>query len=133
MYIDQKDVKFIIRALPEDNGPEGVFNSGNTDRQAKTCLRIRKEMEWNVWAWCIVQVKAQYMGLTAVEYLGACNYKSQSQFEEDYYYDQMKRLCIDSLCKQIEQIIIKHGGIRKDYEARLEREAYWSHQITTEA
>ena len=72
MYIDQKDVKFTIRALPENNG----------------------------WALCIVQVEAQYMGLTAVEYL----YDTPENNLADGAFDQMKRLCIDSLCKQIEQI-----------------------------
>lgn len=88
----------------EDTDPEGHFDSGDADTDAALCATIRAESEWNVWAWCVVKVEAEYLGHTGTEYLGGCSYKDRAEFEQsDGYHGQMVDDALDALAHSILQ------------------------------
>jgi hypothetical protein len=60
----------------------------------------------DIWAWCSVEVKCSYKGLTASDYLGGCSYKSKKDFiANSGYYEDMVQTCLDGLQKQLEELV----------------------------
>ena len=48
---------------------------------------VIEESEHNPWAWCVVEVKASWLGLQASTFLGCCSYRSESDFKVDGYIE----------------------------------------------
>ena len=65
------------------------------------------EMEWNEWAWCVVEVKAQWEGLTASTILGGVVEKNEQSFRENGYFDDMKHEAMTELVEQAKKIAQK--------------------------
>jgi len=85
---------FVYRldALPEDDGPEGHFASGDDEQDAKWIAEIREDMEWNEWAWCVARVSVWHSAapeLKGTAYLGGCSYKDADDFRAGGYYTDM--------------------------------------------
>ena len=79
--------------------------SGDEKADKRAEDRILRQLEnGNQWAWCTIEVKASYKGLTASDFLGCCSYKSQKDFEKDVYYVDMKKQAFDSLIEQIKTL-----------------------------
>lgn len=83
--IKTDDVEWTIEAMPENDGPEGSSASGDDDLDKADWAEIRKEMEWNEWAWCVAKVTGTWNGLEATAYLGGCSYATKHDFEIDDY------------------------------------------------
>jgi hypothetical protein len=79
-----KNLSIEVDAFPEDFGPEGQFDD------PKDLALVKKRMARSVWGWCSVRVRAKWKGLTAVDYLGGCSYKSEEDFiKTSGYYEDM--------------------------------------------
>jgi hypothetical protein len=80
-----------VVALPETEGPEGFFATGDDRADAATVADILDRMEYNDWAWCVASVSLSWNGLRETEYLGACSYSSRQDFIENsgYYLDMV--------------------------------------------
>jgi hypothetical protein len=70
--------------------------------------KLLKESEYNPWVWCDITVTATYTTPSGVShkehsYLAACNYESKEDFiENSGYYEDMKKDCINELCKKLQ-------------------------------
>jgi len=85
-------IRYRVTPEPEWDGPEGHFSTGNDDDDAEICAQIRRDAEWNDWAWCSVCVTCTIPGYDAEghDYLGGCNYASKEDFcQEGGYYEDM--------------------------------------------
>ena len=59
----------------------------------------------NEWAWCTVEVRASFRGLTASDFLGCCSYASEEQFREPGgYFDDMVSQATEELAKQVKEL-----------------------------
>ena len=100
-------VEYTIHLHEEYDDPEGYFATGDDELDGKICRDIRESAESNQWAWCVVEVKANYEGIFGNDFLGACNYASEKDFRESGYFDNMKAQALDELCKKLEKLQIK--------------------------
>lgn len=65
----------------------------------------------NEWAWCSVEVVAEFNELKASDYLGACSYKSEDDFKSGGYYEDMKERAFEQLVDDIQKLqIYKKAG-----------------------
>jgi len=100
--LTEDEVEFEVEAEPEYIAPEGCFASGDDEADAEMCKQIRKDAEWNEWAWCCVKVTARWKGYKAVDYLGACSYESKEDFmQPGGYFDSMKHEALTALNKNL--------------------------------
>ena len=115
------DVVVTLEALPEDDGPEGHFASGNDEWDREDVARIRRDMEWNEWAWCCAHVRVYLRGaverpgyvsqtlkgLHGDDYLGGCDYASAEDFRAGGYYDDMVAEALADLQAKVDAIVEK--------------------------
>jgi hypothetical protein len=93
------EVRIILH--PEDLG-ELHSERGGID---KDCIaNISKELDWNPWAWCQVEVKLSLDGLSASAYLGCCSYEGEDDFKRSGYYEQMVEEAYDELNKKLDAL-----------------------------
>jgi hypothetical protein len=60
---------------------------------------VIEELEYNLWAWCVVEVKACWKGLKASTFLGGCSYRSEADFKAGGYFDDM----VDEVLKELSE------------------------------
>lgn len=103
-------IKYRLEAFPEDISIEGnVLASGNSDEDRKAEQWVRDSLEsGNEWAWCSVKVTAYIdlpgLDLEESDYLGACSYKSQRDFEKGGYFEDMKLEAKTRLLRRLAEI-----------------------------
>lgn len=103
-------VDYTIECLPEDEGPEGHFATGDDEQDRLICEDIRAQLNrGNEWAWCVVKVTASVEldgeRFTGEDYLGACSYDSEADFIGDGntgYFPDMKASALADLEKTLE-------------------------------
>lgn len=79
-----KHAEVTVNAEPEHLHPRDCMEN------VEEIDRIVKEAEWNVWAWCSVEVKVSWNGLSESEFLGGCSYDSEADFKQPGgYYDDL--------------------------------------------
>lgn len=72
-----------VECIPEDESPEGCFASGDDAADAEQVRCILDELKaGNEWAWCYVEVRVTFDGLTGKSGLGGCCYAHRADFEE---------------------------------------------------
>lgn len=100
-------VEFEIILHNEDQPVRGnAIASGDDKYDTKVENRIIKQLEsGNLWAWCVVEVKATFEDLEASDYLGGCSYRNQRDFEKGGYYEDMKDRAFEALSAKVEKII----------------------------
>lgn len=94
-----------ITIHPEDLPIRGnlVFSGdGVLDKQLENA--VIEELEHNPWAWCVVEVRASWLGLRASTFLGGCSYRSENDFKVGGYYDDMVEEVIEELVKNVNEI-----------------------------
>ncbi len=92
----EKGFTFEVLCHPEDMPYKGHCSAIDPETDAATETWIRKELSnGNMWAWCMVEVRATKDDITGVDYLGACSYWSEKQFRRCGYYPDMQRAAID--------------------------------------
>lgn len=96
-------VKFEIILHEEHASIRGNCMASGDDAFDEKCARkIERQLDrGNLWAWCTVEVKATYKGLTASDYLGCCSYSSERSFKRDGYYEDMKQTAFDEIIKAL--------------------------------
>jgi hypothetical protein len=99
----QATIEIIIH--PEDLLIRGNLVASGDDALDKQLEdAVIEELEHNPWAWCVVEVKATWMGLGASTFLGGCSYRSENDFKVDGYYDDMVNEVIKELVKNVNEI-----------------------------
>jgi hypothetical protein len=66
---------------------------------------VIEESEHTPWAWCFVELKATWKGLSHSEYLGCCSYRSEGDFRVDGYFNDMVAEAIEQLHQKAKNII----------------------------
>lgn len=102
---DRAKVQYRIEIQPEHIPIEGnAIASGDAEYDAKVEQDIIAQLEsGNLWAWCCVRVVAYIEGidLEGDDYLGACSYKSEEDFKQGGYFEDMCNVARDELLKKI--------------------------------
>ena len=83
------EITFSIKVHPEDTHPRDHFAYDTEEENESMVNEILAKLEWNEWAWCLVQVVAEYGSLSATTFLGGCSYDSEKAFREDAYFSDM--------------------------------------------
>jgi len=99
---DAADVTYTIECMPEEEGPEGFFASGDDEQDAEDCRRIRADLQWNEWAWFCARVTASWGGFEGDDYLGGCSYRDEADFRACTFED-MQELALDDLKAELER------------------------------
>lgn len=98
-------IKYTVECLPEDEPVRGnAMLSGDADVDKECEDKILADLEWNQWAWCCVEVTAEWRGLKERVYLGCSSYAN----EEDFKKDQYESMCAEAregLLKRVRDII----------------------------
>ncbi len=83
--------------------------AGSFDDPADVAWVKRELKDGNEWAWCSVEVRAEWWNrktgktYSGVAYLGGCSYESEASFKQPGgYYDDMKKEAYDDLVSNIE-------------------------------
>lgn len=96
------DVDFEILVHPEDTPVEGNASAIDEETDEQIANNIYEQLDnGNIWAWCTVEVKASYKGISASDYLGCCSYKDEADFKNDGYYKDMKQIAFDNLIEEL--------------------------------
>ena len=103
----ENEVEYSVHLHPEYDGPEGHFDTGDSEEDAKICRKIREDAEWNEWAWCTVEVRATWKCVSGNDFLGACSYASEDDFKHGGYFEDMKAEAFAELCSKIESLQVK--------------------------
>ena len=108
--LTQNDIDWTISIEPMEEGPEGFFALGDDNEDQAICEKIRADWEFNDWAWCTVKVTGEWEGLTFDDYLGACSYRSESDFiENSGYYEDMQAEITAELNRHAARIAVNYG------------------------
>lgn len=102
--LTENEVTFELSISDEDTSPRGNVDSGDAEADKALEDEILSRLDrGDLWAWCIVEVKAiwtspsgkRYMGN---DYLGGCSYRDEKNFTtEDGYYPDMKKAALADL------------------------------------
>ncbi len=97
--LDPAEVVFFVICHPEQRHVRGNAMHSDCeayDRKVEDSVIAGIE-RGNAWAWCCIEVRAEWGGLAGVDYLGCCSYESEAAFEADGYYASMKAEALDDL------------------------------------
>ena len=99
-------ISFEIIILPEETIIEGNLIDSGDDNQDKLDEKtvIDDLLSGNQWAWCNVEVRGEYLGLSASDYLGCCSYKSEQDFKTGGYYTDMIDIVATEIQDQYDKI-----------------------------
>ncbi len=97
------EVEVSLETARDEHGPEGCFDGGDDGKDEEMVREIRERMaRGDVWAWCVVTVKARWNGFSGSDVLGGCSYKDEADFrEEGGYYEDMVAEALDDLNKSV--------------------------------
>jgi hypothetical protein len=98
-------VTFSLFAHPEDTPIHGNASEIDEETDRETEEWILSELDsGNVWAWCTVEVRAEYAGIVGKDFLGCCSYLSEEDFKKDVYFEDMKKEAFRNLVNQLEEL-----------------------------
>lgn len=88
-----------VDALEEHEDPADSFAGDDAELDAQTVAKIREDYEnGNPWAWTCIRVRAEFLGHSGEDYLGACSYESRADFQRTSgYYDDMLQSALDQV------------------------------------
>lgn len=105
MRIELRDMKpeYEIIVHPEDMLIRGNYIISGDEAYDKQQEDLAlKELEWNEWAWCCVEVRISFNHWSESAYLGGCSYKDEDEFiTHSGYYEQMKEDALEELAATI--------------------------------
>lgn len=106
---------YTIRIHPEDMPVRGnAIASGDDDFDKKVEDELIERLDnGDLWAWCCVEVVAEYGGFTGSAYLGGCSYKDEQDFAAGGYNEDMK----DEAREALEDELRKAAEVAADYFA----------------
>lgn len=103
----ENEAQISIHVHPEDSSIKGYIDSGDPVADRQWELEVIAESQWNEWAWCVVEVKARWEGLSASAYLGGVVEKNEESFRANGYFDDLKHEAISELVEQVTKITQK--------------------------
>lgn len=97
------DVEWEVIARPEDFSPEDDLDEAtHADLLEEIADRLNSGDQW---AWCCVEVRGEFRGLTASDFLGGCCYRDAKEFTQpDGYYPQMQAEVLAQLQAQFDSL-----------------------------
>jgi hypothetical protein len=95
---DVAEIEIVLHI--EDMDPSDSFDD------ADTIQHIYEKARFSMWAWCCVEVKASYLGVSESEYLGACSYDGEADFKASGYYDDMRLEALHRLGESLKTIAV---------------------------
>jgi len=102
--IPEDEVTYTLECSPEDIPVRGnALASGDDEEDALAEDRILNDLDCgNEWAWCRVDVYAEWNGFQGRDSLGACSYRDEDDFKAPGgYYEDMKERALDDLYAQV--------------------------------
>ena len=111
--VQDNAIKYSIKIHPEKTPIKGnAMDSGDPDYDARVEKGIRDRLNrGNRWAWCTVEVIAEYESFTNSAYLGCCNFSSKKDFIDSGYYDDMKSEAKDGLIQELKSASIAYAAL----------------------
>jgi len=102
-----QDVEFVLECEEEHIPVRGNLSvSGDDAQDRKDENKVLRQLEYgNQWAWCSVKMTAKYKEFEGVDYLGGCSYKSEKDFREGGYFEDMKVQALEALNTNIANIV----------------------------
>ncbi len=91
------EIQIIVH--PEDIPIKGNVQVIDDEEDARAEQAIQDELDrGNRWAWCCVEVRAEFRGLTGTAILGGCSYESEEDFKAPGgYFDDLRTEATDEL------------------------------------
>ena len=84
----------------EDSEPKDSFDFPEDIEHVRESLA-----NGNEWAWCMVEVRVTFHGITKSDYLGACSYGSKKDFiDSSDYYSDMVNTCLGEIIDELNAI-----------------------------
>lgn len=112
--------------------PESMLVRGNAiasgdavfDKEVEDGI-LKRLNENDVWAWCTVEVWAEYRGVTGdSEFLGGCTYEDEEDFKTpNGYYDDMVAGALENLASKLEETVHLTYHVRSDVPRKCLRDA----------
>lgn len=92
---------------PENIPIEGnALASGDDEEDEKEYRRIYRELDsGNQWAWCCVEMKGTFKGLSASDFLGGYSCDSEEDFKTGGYFEDMQQIVLSELQGKIETVL----------------------------
>lgn len=108
MKIDREKLKgkAEIRLInrPAEFGPEGSFAYDTQAENDEVIAGILRDVEnGNDWAWCDVEVRAEFADMVGCDHLGGCSYENEKEFTAGGYYDDMVNAAVEELAQKLER------------------------------
>lgn len=117
--VPEKDVEYEVTCEPAQESIEGNALASGDDAEDKAQEdMIREQLEsGNEWAWCDVKVTARWKSWTGVDTLGSCSYTSEADFKAEGYYEDMKKLALESLKANVQHHADEIEAMEREEEA----------------
>lgn len=104
--MNYKDIEISVILHPEEMPIKGNCSAVDEETDRETEKSIEEQLKaGNPWAWCIVEVRGEYKGLSASEFLGGCSYESEDDFKRGGYYEDMVLTVNQSIGRQVLAIV----------------------------
>lgn len=103
------DVSVEVSAEPEWQSPDGEFDTGDKELDARIVRDIKRRRNLTVWAWCTVTVRVAWRGHTGKAHLGCCSYRSEKDFRQGGYFGDLADEALDELNAKL-------AGLRSDLQ-----------------
>lgn len=99
-------IEFKMAAHPEDMPIRGnLIASGDDAEDKRQEDAVIEDLEnGNEWAWCVIEVKGEYLGLSASEFLGGCCYDSEDDAYASGVFDELKEQVAEQIYEQYRKI-----------------------------
>lgn len=95
------EITIIVHEEHQDvRGNAQVSGDDKDDKAVEDALLERLE-RGDIWAWCSIEVRAEFRGITASDYLGGCCYENEADFKACPYYRDMVREATGKLADMI--------------------------------
>jgi hypothetical protein len=101
-------ITYTLHVHPEDMPVRGnVMASGDDELDKRVEDEIIDRLNrGDDWAWCTVEIRAEYRGLIGAAFLGGCTYDSERDFVENSgYYEDLCHEARQNLLAEIDEAI----------------------------
>lgn len=95
------EITIIVHEEHQDVRGNAQASGDNKADKAMEDKILTRLARGDVWAWCGVEVRAEFRGITASDYLGGCCYKNEADFKTGPYYRDMVRESTGKLADMI--------------------------------
>jgi len=93
-----EDIEIEVNYTPEYTSPRESFDSGIPEYDKEDIAMVERRIDTgNPLAWCMIEVKVSWEGLSAFDLLGCCTFESEEEFLEDACYQEMLSVALHNL------------------------------------